>query len=112
MSSKKQLTFKQYLSSKEKLREAIKNTPKQTIQYTVNKYYKLVVGESKDKKDYVSFKPKHKINVEWLYENIDDPTPLKINISKDDSNDEYVTFWSGQKLSKWLLRNTSEEIQY
>ena len=108
MSSNTNLTFKQYLASKEKLREAIKNTPKQSVRYTVNKYCKLVVGESKEEKEYVNLKPKHTICVDWLYEDIDNPTPLKISFDTDQPHDS-KTFWQGAKLMKWLNRNTHEE---
>lgn len=108
----KKLTFKEYLDSKEKLREAVNQTPKRTAMYTVQKYCKLVVGECKEEKEYVNLKPKQKIFVEWLYENTDNPTILAIkfdgvkNISPED---EHSSMWQGERLLKWLLRNTHEE---
>ncbi len=106
------LTFKEYLESKEKLREAIKVTPQQTVQYKVNKYCKLVVGESKDDKEQINLKPNQTIVVEWLYNDIDNPTPLKITFEgvcpKIDSL-KYDTYWQPHKLQKWLLKNTHEE---
>ena len=39
------LTFKQYLESKSKLREAIKQTPVHKAEYVMRKYCKLPVGE-------------------------------------------------------------------
>jgi hypothetical protein len=108
----KKLTFKQYLDSKEKLREAVNRTPKRTAEYTVRKYCKLVVGESKEEKEYVNLKPKHKIFVEWLYENTDNPTILSIKFDgvKDvPTNEERKSLWQGERLLKWLLRNTREE---
>lgn len=109
----KKLTFKEYLESKEKLREAIQNTPQRVAKYHVRKYCKLVVGESKDVKEYISLKPKQTLLVEWLYNDIDDPTIINIKMEgvRDiDPEDEYETFWSGERLQKWLLRNTREEI--
>jgi len=106
------LTFKEYLESKEKLREAIKVTPKQTVEYTVYKYCKLVVGESKDEKEQVNLKPNQKIIVEWLYNDIDNPTPLNITfegVCPDIDSLEYNSYWQPQKLQKWLLKNTREE---
>jgi len=108
----KKLTFKQYLDSKEKLREAVNRTPKRTAEYTVRKYCKLVVGESKEEKEYVNLKPKHKIFVEWLYENTDNPTILSIKfdgVNEHPTDDEYKSLWQGERLLKWLLRNTREE---
>ena len=63
----KQLSFKEYLESKEKLREAVDNVPQRTAEYTLRKYCKLVVGENKESKIYVPLKPKQKVLVEaWL----------------------------------------------
>lgn len=104
-------TFKDYLASKEKLVEAIKLTPKQTVKYDVNKYCKLVVGESKDEKEQINLKPNQTIVVDWLYEDIDNPTPLKItfeNVCPTINSKEYTNYWQARKLQKWLLRNTIE----
>lgn len=108
----KKLTFKEYLDSKEKLREAVRNTPQREARYTVRKYCKLVVGESKEDKEYINLKPKHNILVEWLYDDIDNPTIVSIKVEgvKDvDPEDEHETFWTGERFQKWLLRNTREE---
>lgn len=107
-----ELTFKQYLDSKAKLREAVKNTPQRTAEYVVRKYSKLAVGESKESKLYIPVKPKHKIIVEWLYDDVDNPTPVSLRfegIDNVDSEHEHLTFWSGSKLVKWLYRNAREE---
>lgn len=106
------LTFIQYLESKEKLREAVLKTPKRTAIYEMRKYCKLVVGETKEEKQLIALKPTQKITVNFLYENIDNPTI--INISFDgvkgvDAEEEYETFWDGAKLLKWLARNAREE---
>lgn len=107
----KKLTFKEYLDSKEKLREAAKNTPQQTSEYKVRKYCKLVVGESKVDKEYINLKPKQTIIVEWLYNNIDNPTVVSIKfdgVRNIDPSNEYETFWEGERLLRWLHRNTKE----
>jgi len=106
------LTFKQYLESKEKLHEAVKKTPHQTTEYLVSKYCKLIVGESKEEKEQINLKPSHTIIVEWLYNDIDNPTPLKITFEGVCSNidsEEYNSYWQPQKLQKWLSRNTREK---
>lgn len=108
----KKLTFKDYLDSKEKLREAVEKTPQRIASYAVRKYCKLVVGESKETKEYISLKPKHNVLVEWLYNDIDNPTVINIKVEGVvgvDSADPYETFWSGERLQKWLLRNTREQ---
>lgn len=106
------LTFKEYLESKEKLREAIKITPQQIVQYTVNKYCKLQVGESKDEKQQINLKPNQSIIIEWLYNDIDNPTPLNITfegVCPNIDTLEYSSYWQPHKLQKWLLTNTREQ---
>ncbi len=106
------LTFKQYLDSKEKLREAVTKTPRREASYTVRKYCKLIVGESKDEKSSVALKPNQKITVDWLYEDIDNPTAVSVKFDgpKDiDAEQPYEIYWQGTKLLKWLARNAREE---
>jgi hypothetical protein len=107
------LTFKQYLESKDQLRKAIENTPTAIIEYEVKKYCSLTVGETEDEKTLVGLKPKHKIIVEWRYDSVQDPTPESIQFVglKDIDEDEKVsTFWTGSKLTKWLARHTTKEV--
>lgn len=107
-----ELTFKQYLVSKEQLREAVKSTPQRTAEYVIRKYSKIAIGESKDDRKYVAVKPKHKIVVEWLYNDVDNPTPVNLRFEGLDDVDpelEHLTFWSGSKLVKWLYRNAREQ---
>ena len=109
---KKQLTFKEWLNTKDQLLEAVKRTPKRTAEYVVRKYCKLPVGESKEVREYIPLKPKQVITVDWLYEDIDNPTPMGLrfqNVKNVEDTDQYATFWEGQKLLKWLLRNAREE---
>lgn len=108
----KQLTFKQYLESKQKLREAITNIPQRTARYSVKKYCKMVVGESKDDKQYISLKPNQTILVEWSYDDPTNPTVVKIqyeDVTNINEDDEYETFWEGNRLQKWLEKNTREQ---
>lgn len=100
------ITFKEYLDSKERLREAIKETPVQLVEYTVRKYCKFPVGENKETKEYRSFKPKQILIVEWHYTDINNPTPKSIKLK--DSEGEFSTYWNGKKLEKWLIRNAKE----
>lgn len=108
----KKLTFKEYLDSKQTLREAVNNTPHRVATYQVNRYCKLVIGESKECKQQINLKPKQKILVEWQYDNLENPTIIGINFEgvKDiDSQEQFASYWKGEKLQKWLLRNTREE---
>lgn len=110
------LTFKEYVDSKAQLLEAVKETPMQQVEYVVRKYCKIPLGESKDEKEYISLKPKQSVVVKWLYEDINDPTPQGIwfHSGNDDLNHlrgrEFDTFWSGEKLQKWLARNAREQF--
>jgi len=109
-----QLTFKEYIQSKTKLYEAVEKTPKRTALYTIRKYCKLPVGTCKESKEYISLKPKEKLSVAWLYENLDEPTPININFNdvKDiDPDSEYAAFWNGARLLNWLMRNAQEETE-
>jgi len=101
------LTFKQYLNlSKEQLHLAAKQVPKQVVEYSVRKYCKIPLGESKETKEYVNLKPSNIIRVEWLYEDLDNPTPVRIILAGTDDPTQYSTFWQGSKLLQWLNRNT------
>ena len=107
------LTFKDYLHSKELLREAVTKVPRRSATYTVRKYCKLTIGESKAEKDHVNLKPNQQIEVDWLYRDVDNPTVLNvrfIGVNKILSETDHSVFWEGTRLLKWLNRNTREEI--
>lgn len=108
----KKLTFKEYVESKDRLREAVKSTPQREVQYTVRKYCKLVVGESKEAKEQIILKPSQTITIEWLYENFDNPTPLSITfegVKSVEADKIFNTSWEGFRLERWLMRNAREE---
>ncbi|PPD55701.1 MAG: hypothetical protein CTY12_00145 [Methylotenera sp.] len=107
------LTFKQYLESREQLLKAIENTPTAVIEYEVKKYCTLAVGENDTEKELVSLKPTQKIIVEWRYDDINNPTPLSIQfsgVSTLTEDEQYSTFWTGNKLTKWLLRHAQQGV--
>jgi len=110
----KKLTFKEYIQSKTKLYEAIEKTPQRVALYTLRKYCKLPVNESEENKKHISLKPKQKLSVSWLYEDIDNPKPICINFPDVDNVDPTTKFssqWKGERLLNWLIRNTFEEIK-
>ena len=72
------LSFKEYLESKERLEAALRESPTYTATYSMRKYCKLPLGESKQTKEIVSLKPKHKVIVEWEYNEEHPPKVLKI----------------------------------
>ncbi len=105
------LTFKQYLATKDQLREAIKQTPVRKAEYVMRKYCKLPVGESKDDKQYIALKPKHKLIVEWNHKELENPDLMSIcfdDVEGVDKTEEFKSFWSDDRFKKWLLRNTRE----
>ncbi len=106
------LTFKEYLQSKQALREAVQETPHQKKEYLVTKYCKLVVGESKDNKEQVSLKPNNRIIVEWLYEDLDAPSAVNITfegVCETVDSENHSSYWQSYKLQRWLLRNTEHQ---
>lgn len=103
------LTFKDYLDSKARLRQAIKETPIASSSYRVKKYCKLRIGESRELREEVALKPKQTIVVEWRYDDIDNPEPLSVILESIGSDSKQV-YWSGQKLKGWLSKNAIEEL--
>ncbi len=105
------LTFKEYLNSKDRLREAAQNVPERTARYTISKYCKIAIGESKKNKEYVNLKPKQEVEVDWLYEDLDKPTVISIRFKGVDGIHESAEFnilWGHGRLEKWLEKNTRE----
>lgn len=106
------LSFKEYLESKAHLKKIAEDTaPLRVVEYKVKKYCKIVVGEQAQKL-FVPLKPKSKILIEWLYANTKSPAPISIkleNVNTVDPDTELETPWNGDRLIKWLLRNTMEQ---
>lgn len=105
------MSFKEYLESKNKLREALQRVPQRTAEYRVKEYCKLVIGESKDQKRYIPLKPNQKIFVDWKYDNMDNPTINSLQfegVHHIDCEQEFATPWQGKKLQQWLSKNTRE----
>lgn len=108
------LTFKDYLESKEQLIEALKQTPYTIQEYEVRKYCSITVGPSKEQKQIVGLKPKQKIVVEWLYQDINNPKPISVcfkGVKTLTEDDQFKMFWSSEKMKKWISKHTKEGIQ-
>lgn len=106
------LTFKQYLDSKDQLLKAIDNTPISIVEYEVQKYCSLTLGENEDAKVVYNLKPKHNIVVEWHYDNVTNPTPdhvRLIGLKETDEDEQHDVFWTSAKLTKWLARHTRKK---
>lgn len=105
-------TFKDYLDSKQKLKESIAKTSKCKSIYNVTKYCRLIIGE-KNNKSTISFKPNEKILIEWFYPT-PESTPEVVSIiinNKNSIDEDYLnTYWSADKLLKWLNKNTIQKI--
>lgn len=104
----KKLSFKDYLDSKQKLKEAIETTSKCKSIYTVTKYCRLPLGEKSNKAN-VSFKPNQKIIIEWFYPSPTSiPEPIAIILENDENVDieTFSTYWNSSKLLNWLNKNT------
>lgn len=110
--SMQKLTFKEYLESKEQLREALLQTPVVMKEYEVYKYCSIALGETDEEKKIVGLKPKHHIIVEWRYDDVNNPTAQWIkfkNVKGMEETDEYSPYWENHKLQKWLTRHTKEK---
>lgn len=103
------LSFKEYLESKERLKSACDNIPIVKHVYEVRKYCKVPLQENtdNDNKKYISLKPKDIIEILWEYENVDSPTPINICIGSDDENIMYFS-WSDAKVRKWASTTISK----
>jgi len=105
------MSFKQYLASKEALREAVKKTPKQSNSYTVARYCNFVIGENKEERQSINLKPNQTITIDWLYEDVDNPSAINVmfeGVKDIDPVEEMTPMWTDQKIQKWLIRNTEQ----
>lgn len=108
------LTFKQYLDSKDQLKNRLEQTPYSIREYEIKKYCSISLGENEQDKIIVGLKPKQKIIVEWLYTDINNPDIVGIKIQGRNTLNEdqqYKMYWSSEKMRKWLARYTREGIQ-
>lgn len=113
---KTSLSFKDYLDSKKVLREAEDKIPVLTKDYESKKYCKfpLLKEKNSDDKKYISLKPKDKLRITWKYYNLENPTPISVNIVKEDidENDkEYFFTWNENKINSWVNNTLNEYIK-
>ena len=105
------LSFKEYLDSKEQLKEAIARSPIQSHVYQITKYCKLAI-DIDGKKTEVYLKPKQTISVAWSYRDVHDANPTPITVSFHDTTnmdeiDKYNFAWPANKVGTWIDNNTS-----
>ncbi len=109
----KTLSFKEYLNSKDQLYDAIKKDPIHEATYEVYKYCRIVVGDTKELREYHNLKPKQLVTIRWQYTNIEElPDPIGIDLphlSESTKPDVvFTTYQTGERLMKWLNTNTKE----
>ncbi len=93
------LTFKDYLITKDQLRTALNETPYKVAKYRVTKYCKLELAESAE---VLSMKPNHELIVEWLYQDMSNPTPQSIVLMTKESNSMIKVKMTHSKFNKWV----------
>lgn len=102
------LSFKEYCKSKENLRLAADSIPQILEEYELTKYCKFpIVTSEEGDKEYVSFKPKDKMEVLWEFLIPDAPSIRKVVVTTDEEEQARIQpAWSNTKLSSWLEKNT------
>lgn len=104
----KQLTFKEYWESKEVLKQAVDATPIQEREYIITKYCKIPVYKDGSILE-VALKPNQRINITWLYEDLNNPQAQQICFNDPNIEDRpYKSGVANTKLAKWVQRNTKE----
>lgn len=103
------LNFSDFLQSRNQLLQAAAKNPNVCMQYTVTKYCKIPLGESKEQREYVSLKPKDVITVEWLYDDGADCDPSPSSIKVNEHNHSH--FYTYERLLSWLQTNTETNRQ-
>lgn len=101
------ITFKQYIESKERLKESIKSVPIVEVNYMMKKYCKFPVGEREDK-DFVALKPNDNVAVTWKY--LDPNNRVVESIVFKESDEGVFTYWRQEKVQKWIESNCVELV--
>lgn len=98
------ISFKEYIESKNILKNAAEDFAKLKISYIVNKYCKIPVTEDfEGEKKYIQFKPKDTIEIFW--EKHDDKMIARSIII----NKEYKVYptWNIKKFNNWVTSTCS-----
>lgn len=100
----RKLTFKEYLESKLDLINAAKQVPVIITEYVIRRSCKLTIDDTE-----LKFKSRDKINIEWHYHDINNPTPVSLMVENDlfeNSTNRIDMYMNRCKLEKWLKNNT------
>lgn len=100
----KNLSFKQYYESKQRLLLEATSVVKFKTVHDVYKYCKVPFS-LEENKTYISFKPKDVIIVEWQRSG-DNIIPLNIEINKQ----IYVPSWNDKKMKTWVETSTIQKF--
>lgn len=105
----KDLTFKEYIESKKRLKESVEKNKSLMLKenhYKIIKHNKLAVGRSQRK--YIWVKPNDELIVETVSKDNEELIlSLKIKDKKTQKITKYNTDWNMEKLSRWINNNTS-----
>lgn len=97
------LSFKDYLNTKSRLKAAGEDRPRSKKLYEATKYCKIPLLENtKDgEKQYINLKPKDRLEIIWEHESIESLNPKQIVLLFDD--DQVMHFaWNDAKVKKWV----------
>lgn len=73
------LSFKEYVQSKDRLKDALDEAPYQIVEYVTTKYVKLKTLQAEE----ITIRPNYRLMVEWVYNN-DIPTAVNIILTSPD----------------------------
>lgn len=110
------LSFKEYLTTKQVLVEALSKTAKTTNRYVLKTYCKIPVidldNEQIIERTEISLKPKQILILECSWPTYQTPLIHSIsfqNVKAVDVNKKYMLPWKNEKILKWLDKNTTSD---
>ena len=96
------ISFKDYLLTKARLKEALDEIPFKIAKYRVTKYCKLELIESEEP---LSLKPSNELIIEWVYKDVNSPTIERAIFITKDSSQIINVKRDANKFAKWLSTN-------
>ena len=102
------ISFKEYLESKQILKTSIKESPVTETQYLITKYCKIPVFDNGELKE-IKLKPRQEIVMNWLHENTDAQKLESLRFIDYMEDRIYKTKLADKKLDNWINKNTIPE---
>jgi len=96
------ISFKDYLLTKARLKEALEETPFKIAKYKVTKYCKLELLEVEEP---LSLKPSNELIIEWVYADVNAPTIERVVFITKESSQIVKVKRDSHKFAKWLATN-------